>query len=64
MISQYVNPPLVNSDGLSTDRLLANRDLYFGFYIVRDGSIMRIDHRWLMRKINPPTKVTIAGVNP
>ena len=45
MISQYVNSPLVNSDDLSTDRLLANRDLYFGFYIVRDGGIMRIAHR-------------------
>lgn len=45
MISQYVNPPLVNSDDLSTDRLLANRDRYFGFYIVRDGDIMRIAHR-------------------
>ena len=45
MISQYVNSPLVNFDDLSTDRLLANRDRYFGFYIVRDGGIMRIAYR-------------------
>ena len=55
---------LVASEGLAIGWPLGNRDRYFGFYIVRDGSIMRIDHRWLMRKINPPTKVTIAGVNP
>jgi len=55
---------LVASEGLAIGWPLGNRNRYFGFYIVRDDSIMRIDHRWLMRKINSPTKVTIAGVNP